>query len=470
MVSLHLLIPPVILLLFTAQIVHSTGTYPQRGDGIGPSASRSSRSSPEDGADGHSHYGGSRRGPYSQSSPPGGYGHYHSGYGIRPRHSAPGSSPLYSGNLNLPASGADSASGRSHASVASSAYSGGYGDKTRPQTPFTATYVTPYATPFMPQLYPSPFSTSFWPPYSDPFSASSLQQSQLYSSSQSQSTLLGTDNRGGQPGYGSRGSALRRRGRFGNGPEPVSMAPQTKGGGYGPGGGRASTPRRSGAYSENDERLTIHSGDYHNSRNVGECCSLIQELLDLATQAIQMMVQLWTGNPRLIREILTQATTAYSTIYNSLSLCKSKLLKFDPTSEMALSVYKGLHLSEESLPKSEKKLKVSSLLQYGDMVSSISHMTAESTKTLSLSSRIDALTFMDQICFEFFLSICRKSLISILNAKTRVLALEIEKSQLALDVYTVNSGLTESSQTLYDRYVLGLPTDYPKESDDKKDE
>ncbi|KAJ1608298.1 signal peptide-containing protein [Cryptosporidium canis] len=327
MVSLHLLIHP--------------------GDGTGSSASRSSRSSPKDGADGHSNYGGSRRDPYSQSSPPGGYDHYHSGHGIRSIHSASGSPPLYSVNFNFPASGAGSASGKSHAGATGSVYSGGYGDKTRPQAPFTVTYVTPY------------------------------------------STLLGTGSIGGQPGYGSRGSALRRRGRFESGPEPISVAPQTKGAAGqdrqstgptsrgesagqdgSPGGRGASTPLRSRVYDENDELLTIYSGDYHNSRSVGE-------------------------------EILTQATTAHSTIYRSLSLCKSKLLRFDPTSKMALSVYKGLHLREESLPKSEKKLKVSNLLQYGDMVSSISHITAESTKNLSLSSKIEALTFMDQLFFEF---------------------------------------------------------------------
>lgn len=235
--------------------------------------------------------------------------------------------------------------------------------------------------------------------------------------------------------------------------------------------GRESSSSEVGAReSDNSGKLVVHTKEYHRLNVIYECCIFIQELLDIASDTISKLAYYWTGDSSLIKEMITQAITAFSIIYNLLSACKVEILKIDPTNSMALTVATGPRFDEESLLNCERPLDINSLMQYRSVLATINKYSSEMEECAKTLSKLSGQVQMDKQCLGLSISTCRNALISILNIKLRVLSLEIGKLQLAVDVYTVNSGFDESEQGYYDKYVLGVSVMSPKDQDGKSDD
>lgn len=246
--------------------------------------------------------------------------------------------------------------------------------------------------------------------------------------------------------------------------ESTHMRGSTRGAGHS-GAGEYSSSDEKTAPIDGGEKMTVRSGDRLQPENVEECCTILQELLDIALNSINKMVHYWTGKPELIKEMIIQATTAFSIIYNMLSVCKSKLLSLDPTNSWAMTVASGPRFDEESILNCEKYIKISDLIQYGEVLATISKLSSEMKQNSVLVSKVSELMSMEQKCSRFSLKTCIRSLFSILNIESKVIGLESEKLQLAVDVFTVNKGFDESEQKMYDKYVLGVSVLSPKEHD-----
>lgn len=196
--------------------------------------------------------------------------------------------------------------------------------------------------------------------------------------------------------------------------------------------------------------------DYQSFRRVSRCCILIQDFVDIALMIISNIVKTWTGNSELLEEMLIQATTAFSILHSSLSSCKTKLLSLDPSNKFALSITHGPYIDEETVKHSEKSLDIEDEKQYKTVLRSIRKISFKVNENSDLITKIFKLKQMDQQCKDFGISSCRRALINILNIYSKVLKEELDKAQLAADIYTANEIFDESAQSDFDKYVLKI--------------
>ncbi|CUV06849.1 unnamed protein product [Cryptosporidium hominis] len=200
----------------------------------------------------------------------------------------------------------------------------------------------------------------------------------------------------------------------------------------------------------------LNKEDYQLFRRVSRCCILIQDFVDIALMIISNIVKTWTGNSELLEEMLIQATTAFSILHSSLSSCKTKLLSFDPSNKFALSITNGPYIDEETVKHSEKSLDIEDEKQYKTVLRSIRKISFKVNENSDLITKIFKLKQMDQQCKDFGISSCRRALINILNIYSKVLKEELDKAQLAADIYTANEIFDESAQSDFDKYVLKI--------------
>ncbi|POM82990.1 hypothetical protein CmeUKMEL1_05155 [Cryptosporidium meleagridis] len=206
-----------------------------------------------------------------------------------------------------------------------------------------------------------------------------------------------------------------------------------------------------------DLPATLIKEDQQLFRLVSRCCILIQDFVDIALMIISNIVTTWTGNSELLENMLIQATTAFSILYSSLSSCKTKLLTIDPLNQFALSITNGPYIDEETVKNSEKSLDIENERQYKTVLRSIRKISSRIKENSELVAKVFKLKQMDQQCKDFGISSCRKALTNILNIYSKVLKEELDKAQLAADIYTVNEVFDESAQSDFDKYVLKIP-------------
>lgn len=212
--------------------------------------------------------------------------------------------------------------------------------------------------------------------------------------------------------------------------------------------------------AENSEKIITHSKEIREFDRVNGCCILLQDIFDLSSTTIHNIIKYWTGNSELLEQMLIQATTAFSTIYSSLYACKSKILSYDPNNQLALTITPGPVIDEERVLGCERDLQVENQRQYKAVLSSIRKMNEEIKINSNYITKVTNLNIMDKQCKEFVLDSCRKSLVDILRIESRVLSSELEKAQLAADIYTVNEILDEPTRQDYDKYVLKKPAEF----------
>ncbi|KAH8582277.1 uncharacterized protein ELE39_003598 [Cryptosporidium sp. chipmunk genotype I] len=196
--------------------------------------------------------------------------------------------------------------------------------------------------------------------------------------------------------------------------------------------------------------------DYQSFSRINRCCILIQDLVDVALVAISNMTKTWTGNSELLEQMLIQATTAFSILYSSLSSCKTKLLSFDPSNEFALSKINGPYIDEEAVKHSEKDLDIVDEKQYKIILRSIRKTSFKIQENSTLMAKVINLKHIDQQCKEFGLSSSRRALVNILQLYSKILGEELDKAQLAADIYAANEIFDESTQADFDKYVLNI--------------
>ncbi|OII73342.1 uncharacterized protein cubi_02554 [Cryptosporidium ubiquitum] len=221
---------------------------------------------------------------------------------------------------------------------------------------------------------------------------------------------------------------------------------------------------------DNYEKITIHSKEIHEFRRVNLCCIFLQDIFDLASKTISNMSKSWTGNSELLENMLIQATTAFSTIYSSLYTCKSKLLRFDPNNKFALNITPGPIIDEKKVLNCEKDLVVQDKKQFKSALSSIRKINQEIKNNSNFITKVTKINYMDQQCKEFVLNSCRNALIEILKIESKILSNELEKTQLAVDIYTVNELLDESTRLDFDKYVLKKPMEVNEDEDEDDDD